>query len=117
MGRLVNRVKAYQKEGPEQKELWGAHCDQNLGGVRDPARHDVEVLQNFMRTYGVSETVRPVLHQADPMKEQLVERVKVFQRSGEVGRDAWLEFAGSTLDPNRKTAQELLEFIEANEVS
>lgn len=44
---LVQRIKAFQRMGEEQKGLWGAHCDNVLGGVRDPMRHDPGALQAF----------------------------------------------------------------------
>eukprot|EP00416_Gambierdiscus_australes_P038335 CAMPEP_0171107430 /NCGR_PEP_ID=MMETSP0766_2-20121228/66797_1 /TAXON_ID=439317 /ORGANISM="Gambierdiscus australes, Strain CAWD 149" /LENGTH=222 /DNA_ID=CAMNT_0011568731 /DNA_START=76 /DNA_END=744 /DNA_ORIENTATION=- len=44
---LVARLKAFQRSSEEAKELWGSYCDQHLGGVRDPARHDSATLQQF----------------------------------------------------------------------
>merc|ERR1740120_91342 len=44
---LVNRIKAFQRLGEDQKALWGTHCDSHLGGVRDPMRHDHSALQAF----------------------------------------------------------------------
>jgi len=44
---LVWRIKAFQRMGEDQKALWGAHCDSQLGGVRDPMRHDSNALQAF----------------------------------------------------------------------
>jgi len=50
---LVDRIKTFQRADPSQKEAWGSHCDINLGGVRDPARHDAVTLQDFVDNYGV----------------------------------------------------------------
>eukprot|EP00406_Dinophysis_acuminata_P070022 CAMPEP_0179272576 /NCGR_PEP_ID=MMETSP0797-20121207/32573_1 /TAXON_ID=47934 /ORGANISM="Dinophysis acuminata, Strain DAEP01" /LENGTH=250 /DNA_ID=CAMNT_0020980985 /DNA_START=59 /DNA_END=811 /DNA_ORIENTATION=- len=50
---LVNRIKAYQRQGELQKVDWGNFCDKNHGGVRDPARHDLQVLQQFALHYSV----------------------------------------------------------------
>merc|ERR1719419_1030460 len=50
---LVARVKAFQRSGDECKEQWWTHCDQQLGGIRDPARHDTDTLQNFCEEFGV----------------------------------------------------------------
>jgi len=45
---LVERVKALQRRDQETKEAWWRLCDEILGGVRDPARHDLETLQIFV---------------------------------------------------------------------
>mmetsp|Transcript_36353 Transcript_36353/g.86937 ORF Transcript_36353/g.86937 Transcript_36353/m.86937 type:complete len:129 (-) Transcript_36353:120-506(-) len=50
---LVQRIKTYQRSGEDAKQGWWAHCDQLLGGVRDPARHDLDMLQQFVESYGV----------------------------------------------------------------
>mmetsp|Transcript_122768 Transcript_122768/g.342073 ORF Transcript_122768/g.342073 Transcript_122768/m.342073 type:complete len:253 (+) Transcript_122768:133-891(+) len=50
---LVARIKAYQRSSEDARVHWSAHCDQQLGGVRDPARHDVNTLQMFIASYGV----------------------------------------------------------------
>jgi len=50
---LVQRIKAFQRMGEEQKGLWGGHCDAALGGVRDPMRHDVGALQAFCSKHNV----------------------------------------------------------------
>lgn len=50
---LVNRIKAFQKSGEEQKQLWWDHCDSELGGVRDPNRHDMTTLEDFVVNYEV----------------------------------------------------------------
>lgn len=44
---LVQRIKSYQRSSPDAKEVWGQYCDEHLGGVRDPNRHDRAVLQAF----------------------------------------------------------------------
>lgn len=50
---LVNRIKAFQRMGEEQKNAWGEYCDDALGGVRDPMRHDAGVLLSFCIKHGV----------------------------------------------------------------
>lgn len=49
----VEAVKAFQKSGPENKELWSQYTDAYLGGKRDPAKHDPAVLQEFCENHGV----------------------------------------------------------------
>merc|ERR550532_3523135 len=50
---LINRIKAFQRGGQEQKEVWWNYCDTHLGGNRDPARHDVNTLEDFAVCHGV----------------------------------------------------------------
>jgi len=50
---LVAQVKSYQRSGEEQKHQWWNFCDLQLGGVRDPMRHDGATLQNFLSLHGV----------------------------------------------------------------
>lgn len=45
---LVTRVKQLQRSDKAKKLAWGDYCDQHLGGVRDPARHDASVLQGWL---------------------------------------------------------------------
>lgn len=51
---LITRVKTYQRSGDEGKQQWWSYCDAQLGGVRDPARHDSAVLNQFITTHGVA---------------------------------------------------------------
>jgi len=46
---LVEAIKNFQKLGSEQKEIWWAFA----GNTRDPARHNVEKLQEFVATQGL----------------------------------------------------------------
>mmetsp|Transcript_27636 Transcript_27636/g.79186 ORF Transcript_27636/g.79186 Transcript_27636/m.79186 type:complete len:337 (-) Transcript_27636:141-1151(-) len=46
---LVHRIKAFQKGGPEQKEVWQAFC----GATKDPARHDAAKLREFITMFNV----------------------------------------------------------------
>jgi len=45
---LVEQVKALQKAGDDTKQQWWDYCDAELGGVRDPNRHDVATLEYFL---------------------------------------------------------------------
>merc|ERR1719436_1840811 len=86
--RLVNMLKNYQRQGQQEKEMWWNHCDTTLGGVRDPARHDVSTLQDFVNTYGISEAPQAQAPPpqywpgSDPTKDQLIAKVKAFQKQG-----------------------------------
>lgn len=48
---LVDRIKALQRRDQGTKEAWWAYVDEQHGGVRDPARHDASVLQDFLSAY------------------------------------------------------------------
>jgi hypothetical protein len=50
---LVNRIKSFQRSGPDEKQQWWDYCDQHLGGVRDPARHETTDLKYFASTYQI----------------------------------------------------------------
>lgn len=50
--KLVIQVKAYQRQGEANRDIWQDYCDATLGGVRDPARHKKEVLQQFLLLQG-----------------------------------------------------------------
>merc|ERR1719158_1856504 len=52
--RLVQAIKAFQRQSPENKELWGQYADAYLEGHRDPNRHEVQTLQEFVTQNQVS---------------------------------------------------------------
>lgn len=56
---LVDQIKALQRSGLEAKEAWWAFCDESLGGVRDPNRHDEETLMDFIATRSSSGSLLP----------------------------------------------------------
>jgi len=49
---LVNKVKSFQRTGPDAKQAWWTFCDER-GGTKDPARHDAETLQEFIALSGM----------------------------------------------------------------
>jgi len=51
---LVVKVKELQRSSQEMKQAWWTHCDEALGGVRDPNRHDAAVLSNFLASMGAA---------------------------------------------------------------
>lgn len=53
---LVAQIKALQRSSQEAKEAWWAFCDESSGGVRDPARHDENILAQFISLHGKSIT-------------------------------------------------------------
>jgi len=48
---LVEKIKAFQRSGEEQKQAWWSFCDQQQAKFRDPARQDIETLQMFCTGY------------------------------------------------------------------
>eukprot|EP00928_Gymnodinium_smaydae_P009970 TRINITY_DN1373_c0_g1_i1.p1 TRINITY_DN1373_c0_g1~~TRINITY_DN1373_c0_g1_i1.p1 ORF type:complete len:310 (-),score=87.69 TRINITY_DN1373_c0_g1_i1:86-940(-) len=123
----IDRVKAFQRSGDEQKQMWWNYADTALGGVRDPKRHSAQVLNEFIASHGVPPT------EALPAKiqrvggggggsgnEALVDRIKAFQRSSPEGKDAWWNYSDNVLggirDPKRHSAEVLQEFIDSHGV-
>lgn len=127
---LVARIKAFQKDGVEQKELWSLYADTYLEGWRDPSRHDANALDQFCSNHdvpkldasaasaglgGYGPTWPP--HMAgkgqmlmDPIKESLVNRIKAFQKLGRENADNWLLFCGPTKDPKLHDIAKLQEY-------
>jgi len=48
---LVEEIKSLQRGNPDAKEAWWSYCDNFLGGVKDPNRHDEPVLSKFLNMY------------------------------------------------------------------
>jgi len=51
---LVVKVKELQRSSQEMKQAWWTYCDESLGGVRDPNRHDAAVLSQFLAAMGAA---------------------------------------------------------------
>ncbi|CAJ1377117.1 unnamed protein product, partial [Effrenium voratum] len=49
---LVDKVKTLQRTSPELKEAWWMFCDTQSAGMKDPGRHSVESLEQFLATHG-----------------------------------------------------------------
>jgi len=49
---LVRKVKLYQRGSDRRKEEWWIYCDRNYNGVRDPSKHSIDVLKQFLRSVG-----------------------------------------------------------------
>jgi len=120
---LVHSVKAFQRQGDREKELWAMYADMYLGGIRDPGRHEVATLDEFCRNHNVTVVAAPTggggghgnllpppSGPMDPLKESLVQRVKMFQKGPNEQKEAWNAFAGVTRDPARHDSAKLQEF-------
>merc|ERR1719162_365133 len=96
---LVNRIKGFQRMGPEQKDLWHRYSDAYLGGKRDPGKHDTATLQEFVNNHNLPADPSSVPQVFDPAKAPLVDKVKTFQRMNPENKEIWSNFAGLTKDP------------------
>lgn len=131
---LVLKVKAFQKQGEQQKTTWHTFCDTNLGGVYDPTRHESATLQMFINANGIQniDTSNVSILPAggmrmgmgmghmnlpgaiDPAKMQLVQKIKTYQKLGEPQKNAWHTYCDTTLngkyDPARANISALQHF-------
>jgi len=48
---LVDQVKTLQRVDPSAKQAWWDYCDSQLGGVKDPNRHDESTLHDFLLSF------------------------------------------------------------------
>lgn len=115
--RLVVRIKQFQRQGDENREIWKSFCESNLASVMDPARHEAPVLQHFIDKFRIPEAsadggLPPIVMDAE--KAVIVQKVKEFQRWGEQQRDAWYSFCGFKRDPARHETDKLREFCSAH---
>lgn len=129
---LVAQVKAFQRLDPQAKELWSQYADTYLGGVRDPARHDVNTLAEFCAAHEVPQLPPQASPQGgggggggghyqpppvapgapmDAAKEALVVRVKAFQKASKDHSELWRQFCGQHFDPARHPSEKLQEFL------
>uniref|UniRef100_A0A7S2NKF0 Uncharacterized protein n=1 Tax=Alexandrium andersonii TaxID=327968 RepID=A0A7S2NKF0_9DINO len=51
---LVAQVKQIQRTDESAKQQWWAFCDEQLGGIKDPNRHEADVLEQFLVSMGAS---------------------------------------------------------------
>lgn len=112
---LVHMIKSYQRQGQEEKELWWNYCDKELGGVRDPSRHDAKILQQFAAAYGVPDLgtglANAYIPGSDAVKDTLISRIKAYQKGGDEHKETWYKFCGVNRDPSRHDSQKLQEFV------
>eukprot|EP00933_Yihiella_yeosuensis_P082147 TRINITY_DN95924_c0_g1_i1.p1 TRINITY_DN95924_c0_g1~~TRINITY_DN95924_c0_g1_i1.p1 ORF type:complete len:244 (-),score=30.96 TRINITY_DN95924_c0_g1_i1:108-839(-) len=51
---LVAKIKGFQRSSERAKHSWWDYCETNLGGVRDPMRHDVSLLEAFVARHSIA---------------------------------------------------------------
>eukprot|EP00927_Polykrikos_kofoidii_P056693 TRINITY_DN50781_c0_g1_i1.p1 TRINITY_DN50781_c0_g1~~TRINITY_DN50781_c0_g1_i1.p1 ORF type:complete len:437 (-),score=86.61 TRINITY_DN50781_c0_g1_i1:113-1348(-) len=49
---LVEEIKSLQRSDPEAKQAWWDFCSNELGGIKDPNKHDAATLLRFLNTFG-----------------------------------------------------------------
>mmetsp|Transcript_121532 Transcript_121532/g.227140 ORF Transcript_121532/g.227140 Transcript_121532/m.227140 type:complete len:716 (-) Transcript_121532:35-2182(-) len=108
--RLVARVKAGQRGSDAFREAWMRYCEENGGGSRDPARHDMDFLSGFL---AVAPSDQPPELTEEHMR--LVAQVKSLQRTNKDFQEAWWkhcdENGGGKRDPARHEADFLENFL------
>lgn len=110
--KLVQQVKTIQRSGPAGKQAWEEHADAELGGVRDPSRHDPSVLQAFVDWWSSEGGDVPAVN--DPPPASLVQQIKNLQRSDPEMKEQWQQYCqslGGMCDPSRHGASTLQEFL------
>mmetsp|Transcript_3140 Transcript_3140/g.7926 ORF Transcript_3140/g.7926 Transcript_3140/m.7926 type:complete len:170 (-) Transcript_3140:184-693(-) len=115
---LVQKVKAFQRLGEENKQAWHSYCDTNLGGVYDPNRHDVGSLQMFVSQYGAQDLAGGgggCSGVSVGAGHPLVMKIKGYQKMGEPQKMAWYSYCDANLggkyDPARHSEEALKDFI------
>ena len=48
---LANEVRRLQKERPDARAQWAAYCHEQTNGVKDPLRHSVASLRDFLSQF------------------------------------------------------------------
>ena len=48
---LVDQIKGMQRSDPYGRQTWWDYCENHLGGVKDPNRHDEATLATFLNLY------------------------------------------------------------------
>jgi hypothetical protein len=109
----IARVKAIQRV-PGGKETWGAFVERIQSTKRDPAAHDVEVLESFLLEADPSNETFEVESHFDE-RERLVHEVRSGQKYSEEFKQAWIQhcqaLGGDVRDPLRHTKEFLQSFL------
>ncbi|CAK0802050.1 unnamed protein product [Prorocentrum cordatum] len=109
---LVHQVKTGCRVSEAFKDLWQRFCDDRTNGLRDPCRHTLEQLRDFIK-------IAPEIPQpdADPEHVRLVDAVKQGQRTDEGFKQAWWKFCeehgSKMMDPSRHEKPFLESFLAA----
>jgi hypothetical protein len=109
---LVEKIKDMQRSDPTAKQKWWEYTDQNHGGVHDPKRHDVTVLQGFVSQM---ELMGMVIPGSGSEKWELVKKIKDMQRSDPAAKQKWWDYTDQNLggvhDPKKHDVTVLQTFL------
>lgn len=107
---LIAHIKLLQRSKDDAKEAWSVFCEALAGGVRDPAKHDVSTLQQFVTSYHSGTKI-------EGAREPLAELFKEGQRRSDKWKKAWGEYCDSrgsgSRDPTKHNTKFLTEFFDA----
>lgn len=123
---LANLLKEGQRRSVLWKQAWAQYCQMYGRGIHDPAKHEAAFLVGFLDYLGqrgsmaLSMTQAPVTNgyaggSGDFVKDQLVQRVKAWQRRGEAEKNSWTYYCDASLgkvrDPKRHSQEVLQTFL------
>lgn len=78
---LVAQIKGMQRSDANAKQAWWSYCDEQLGGFKDPNKHDAHVLETFLQAYEEGYTAaEPVKSAAKPAARQPAARQPAARR-------------------------------------
>lgn len=113
--RLVEKVKELQRQGDRYKQAWYEYCRQKGTSNYDPNRHEEDDLQEFLDQGPEAFAVASTERQEGCNDEDLVQKVKDWQRKGKGHKEAWYSFCrrngSDKYDPSRHDAETLRDFI------
>eukprot|EP00933_Yihiella_yeosuensis_P048715 TRINITY_DN4507_c1_g4_i1.p1 TRINITY_DN4507_c1_g4~~TRINITY_DN4507_c1_g4_i1.p1 ORF type:complete len:193 (-),score=28.72 TRINITY_DN4507_c1_g4_i1:47-625(-) len=123
---VADLFKAGQRRSAHWKEAWASYCQQYGNHVHDPAKHEEFFMIAFLDYLGYhghvaisnGEGAPPGKRsrREDPIKDDLIERIKAFQRSDDDAKQSWHNYCDANpcriRDPSRHTLDFLKVFVE-----
>jgi hypothetical protein len=98
---LVEEIGRVQRTSFARRKLWHDYCDEHFAGTRDPSWRNSAELRAFLDLLAAT----PVMTtKAANAHAELVEEVKMIQRTTVQGRDQWRSFYESNSGGNRPLA-------------
>jgi hypothetical protein len=111
---MISQVKQVQRSDPAAKQQWWDYADTHLAGSRDPARHDVSTLMEFMNAYNSGALPPPSADgsgnsgkgggkgcggwsgwgDASGASENMVDFIKTGQKNSRPFKMAWVGYCG-----------------------
>lgn len=118
---LVERLKTLQRSSAKAKQAWETYCQDSGTKFFDPWRHDAAFLETFFEKLDKGEfgEIPQEPQQAMHPPDELVEKVKLLQRSSPEGKLAWEKYCQSSsttfFDPSKHDGAFLENFLNALE--